>query len=74
MISKVVNITFSDRPSTYRLGIGYGDSGEALWSTRSCRLLPPEIEFIEKAERDYEKAQEILGKCYTEWEKNLSRS
>jgi hypothetical protein len=74
MISKVVNITFSDRPSTYRLGIGHGDSGEALWSTRSCRLLPPEIAFIEKAERDYDEAQSILAKTYTEWEKNLSRS
>ena len=74
MISKVVNITFSDRPCIYRLGIGYGDSGEALWSTRSCRLLPPEIEFIDKAERDYDRAQEILSKNYVEWEKNLSKS
>ena len=80
MISKIVNITFSDRPSTYRLGIGHGNleeglttTTEALWSTRSCRLLPPEIAFIEKAERDYDEAQSILAKTYTEWEKNLSR-
>tara|TARA_R110000803_G_scaffold151806_1_gene216852 strand:+ start:1109 stop:1324 length:216 start_codon:yes stop_codon:yes gene_type:complete len=69
MISKVVTITFSERPATYRLGIGYGDSGEALWDTRACRLLPPEIAFIEKADRDYEEAQKILAKTYSEWSK-----
>ena len=81
MISKVINITFSDCPSTYKLGIGHGNIEEGLFTTteelrsmRSCRLLPPEIEFIEKAERDFDRAQEILAKNYNEWEENLSKS
>tara|TARA_R110000796_G_scaffold39302_1_gene98122 strand:- start:266 stop:511 length:246 start_codon:yes stop_codon:yes gene_type:complete len=81
MISKIVNITFSDRPATYKLQmVGEGSSGEdpskqrEFWSTRSCRLLPPEIAFIEKAERDYNRAQAILAQTYVEWEKNLSTS
>ena len=69
MISKVVTITYSKSPETYRLGIGYGDSGEVLWDTRACRLFPPEIAFIEKAERDYEEAQRILARTYDEWSK-----
>jgi hypothetical protein len=81
MISKVVNITFSDRPATYKLQmVGEGSTGEEpqkqreFWSTRSCRLFPAEITFIEKAERDYARAQEILAKTYVEWEKSLSTS
>ena len=81
MISKVVNITFSERPSTYKLGIGHGNleeglttTTEELYSKRSCRMLPPEIAFIEKAERDFNEAQDMLAKTYIEWEKNLSRS
>lgn len=76
MISKIVNITFSERPNTYKLGIGQGDleeglitTTEELYSKRACRMLPPKIAFIEKAERDFRRAQEILEKAYTNWNK-----
>jgi hypothetical protein len=71
MISKVVNISIYHEKEVYHIGTGV--SGD-LWSTKTCRLFPAEIDFINKAERDYSKAQEILKKNYTEWEKNLSNS
>lgn len=76
MISKIVNITFSECHSTYKLGIGHGDldgglmtTTEEFYSKRACRMFPPEIDFIEKAVRDYRRAQEILEKAYTNWNK-----
>jgi len=69
MISKIVNITYAERGNTYSIDIKDDDQGEALWSTRSCRMLPPEIDFINKATRDFARAQEMMANTYTGWTK-----